>query len=197
MAKSQVTEDDIAQGIQSLGGFGGLSGQKPRRDSPFGSDFAAKKDLKPSPAPAVVENRAPAIATPSPIITAEPLAKKVEVLSPPKEESAPASVPIKVSPVKKAISKPIDESREGHPKSDECTERITLQMTPEMRDELNELARGLQRGRREKGERITANTLMRVAIQSFIDSFDAKVLGGVSSEEELFQEMKMARKVKS
>ena len=89
MAKSQVTEDDIAQGIQSLGGFGGLSGQKPRRDSPFGSDFAVKKQeaksFPPSVQPEVI---ARPVAAPELVAPTQPLVKKFEAVSPSKEEIA-------------------------------------------------------------------------------------------------------------
>src|SRR5262249_27216111 len=39
MAKGQISEQDLKQGIQSLGGFGALATAGPKRDSPFGSDF--------------------------------------------------------------------------------------------------------------------------------------------------------------
>lgn len=200
MAKSQITEDDITQGIQTLGGFGNLA-QKPRRDSPFGSDFAAKKVEPKLPAPTV---SAPAPEPVRPPITAQaavptqPLAKRVEVVVPLREEAPQIQRTLapKIAAPKKEVSIETENEREGHPKSETLTERITLQMSPEMRDSVNEIARQLQRTKREKGERITANTVMRVAIQSLIDSFDPKSIRGVSSEEELFQEMKVVRKIK-
>jgi hypothetical protein len=200
MAKAQITEEALAQGIQSLGGFGNLAA-KPRRDSPFGAAFAPKK-AEPA-APTQVSQEIPTAPPASAATVTEvapvpqPIAKQVEVVSPAQAETPAKSTKLqtlKAPPPKKDVVRIEAEEPEAPVKADEYTERITLQMTPEMRDKLNELARALQRSRREKGGRITANTLMRVAIQSFIDGFDPKALSGVSSEEELLREVQGKRK---
>jgi hypothetical protein len=103
----------------------------------------------------------------------------------------PPSTSVPVETVAKAAS---EEKKETHPKSDTLTERITLQMSPEMRDAVNDYARHLQRRRKDKGERITANSVMRVAIQHFLDTFELESVQGTSSEEELLA--RIQRKIK-
>ena len=199
MAKQQVTEADIEESLKSLGGFGGLGTQKPRRDSPFGSEFSRKEAPKPaaltapiSPNPEESLPKKEAAAAPIPLIQKIEIEKTVPAKEEAEEERR-GETPKKVEPRKRMLTEPLSEKKETLPKTETLPERITLQMSEEMRDSLNDIARQLQRLRREKGERITANTLMRVAIQGFIDSFDSKALGGVSSEEELLREVKKRR----
>jgi hypothetical protein len=70
-------------------------------------------------------------------------------------------------------------------KADIYTERITLQLSPEMRDQVDSLARELQRTKTSKDERITSNSVMRVAIRHFLDQFQAPKVGAPNNEEEL------------
>jgi hypothetical protein len=105
--------------------------------------------------------------------------------------SKPPSSSVASETVTKAVS---EEKKESHPKSDTLTERITLQMSPDMRDAVNDFARDLQRRRKDKGERITANSVMRVAIQHFLDNFALEHVQGVNSEEELFARIQSQRK---
>ena len=60
-------------------------------------------------------------------------------------------------------------------------------MSPEMRDEVDSLARDLQRLKRSKEERITANTVMRVAIRHLLDEFELPRDDEVNGEEELYR----------
>jgi hypothetical protein len=60
-------------------------------------------------------------------------------------------------------------------------------MTPQMRDEVNLMATKLQRRKTDKRERITANTLMRVAIQVLLDGFGLEEWDVANDEEELLQ----------
>jgi hypothetical protein len=127
----------------------------------------------------------------------QPISKQVDVIAAtpdPVRAPAPKVQPLKTLSPKAAVAHAAGELDEPLTKADEFTERITLQMTPEMRDKLGEIARVLQRSKREKGERITPNTLMRVAIKSFIDGFDSQALRGVSSEEELLREVQGMRR---
>jgi hypothetical protein len=93
---------------------------------------------------------------------------------------------LSTAPVETVAKSAAEEKKDPHPKCDTLTERVTLQMSPEMRDAVNDFARHLQRRRKDKGERITANSVMRVAIQHFLDSFELESVQGASSEEELF-----------
>lgn len=49
------------------------------------------------------------------------------------------------------------------------------------------LAKELQRKRTEKGERITANTIMRVALRTMLENFSSGAKEAINSEEELQQ----------
>jgi hypothetical protein len=187
MAKSQVTEQDLEQSLQTLGGFGNLATQKPRRDSPFGSDFARRPE----------ESKPVSEATPQRMAEVSQRSRAsghgVELVE---EEREPRltkrpSTTVPIETISKAAS---EEKKDNHPKSDTLTERITLQMSPEMRDAVNDYARQLQRRRKDKGERITANSVMRVAIQHFLDNFELERVQGASSEEELFATIQ--RKIK-
>jgi hypothetical protein len=55
-----------------------------------------------------------------------------------------------------------------------------------MRDDVDALARDLQRSKTTKDERVTANTVMRVAAQLLIDHFQFKRGDVVNSEEDLY-----------
>ena len=102
---------------------------------------------------------------------------------------------VEVKPVAvKAMQKPVsvkkalietEAAAQGRRVADIYTERVTLQLSPEMRDRVDALARELQRSKSNKVERITANTVMRVAIQHVLKNF--KLNGGdvPSGEEEL------------
>ena len=91
----------------------------------------------------------------------------------------------KASPTRRASKPLLDETTARHPKGDTLTERVTVQMSPEMRDAVCDLARHLQRRRKDKGERITANSVMRVAIQYFLDNVQLERVQGASTELEI------------
>jgi hypothetical protein len=186
MAKSQVTEQDLEQGLQSLGGFGKLAAQKPRRDSPFGSDFVKRSESEGRAVPAAAPPKSPEIA-PVP----KPLSQDIEE----REEVGGGMLSTKSSPstsAPKQLSKPnIGESKVAHPKSNTLTDRVTLQLSPEMRDEVCEIARRLQRKKTDKkSERTTTNTVMRVAIQFLLDELMLEEKDRPNSEEELLELVK-------
>jgi hypothetical protein len=63
-----------------------------------------------------------------------------------------------------------------------------VRMTAQMNSEVGLLAADLQRRRTERSAaRITPNSVFRVPIQVFLDSYDLSVLSGVGTEEELLQ----------
>ena len=178
MAKGQVTEQELETGLQSLGGLGGIAASGARRDSPFGVGFVKKS---------VPESNARAEATAAEAIL--PVAANVSVVAPLAQEVVPSRVeapaPLTASVVAvgehtlsarkpRAVEAPTpaDVAPVSSRKSDAFSERVTLQMSPEMRDELTLLAARLQRRKTDKTERITANTIMRVAIQMVLDEID-------------------------
>ena len=178
MAKGQVTEEDLSAGLKSIGSLGTLTSSGGRRDSPFGKDFAK------TPSPEALQVKE---------ITLAPTNNTAELKA---REPSPVATQLaskpKVIPERKAVA--VKESREegqrveeSKRKADILTERITLQMRSEMRDDLNDLARKLQRKKTDKSERITANSVMRVAIQSFLESFELKDSLAPNTEEELLQ----------
>src|SRR4051812_44916502 len=130
MAKGHVTDEELETSLKSLGGLSGIAATGARRDSPFGSDYvktnAAAEKLPPenAPEPQVVKtielravNTAAAPATES---RAEPKRAHTAALTPkakPIEKTAPVETPAPLP------------SR----KSDCFTERVTVQMSPDMR----------------------------------------------------------------
>lgn len=189
MAKGQVTDEELEASLQSVGGLGGIAGSGARRDSPFGTDFVRKG----TPAPkARIESAAAQEITK----TVEIKGRGVRSESEPKEAPQPIKKVGPVSVPSPSVEEvPVDsEAKESTRKADTLTERVTLQMSPEMRDRVNELSRKLQRAKTDKkSERITANTVMRVAIQVFLDSDRLGELEGVNSEEELLAKLLVTR----
>jgi hypothetical protein len=73
-------------------------------------------------------------------------------------------------------------------KADLYSERVTLLMSSEMRDRIEALAKELQRRKTTKSERITSNTVMRVAINAFLETFELRD-GEVANTEEEFERL--------
>ena len=159
MARGQVSEEDLSSGLKGLGGFGSLGGARVVKDSPFRDSRSAPKPADP---PKVIE--VPTIAkqaSESPVV--------------PDARLQPAKELVRREPVKKSPAASKAEPA-GRRVADIYTERVTLQLSPEMRDRVDALAREIQRSKTDKGERITANTVMRVAIQHVLKHF--KLTGG-------------------
>ena len=171
MPKGQVTDEELASGLRSMGGLSSLTTVK--RDSPFRDSRAAAKTVE-----VPVPNESPRINEAPPAGSRE------------KPPSRPAALPaaVKANPVEKA---PRAEKRKpSQRKADTYSERITLQISPEMRDEVDSLAREIQRSKATKEERITANSVMRVAIRHFLDVFRLRQGDRVNTEEELLALLK-------
>lgn len=73
---------------------------------------------------------------------------------------------------------------------EEGMEKVTVLMSPYMRDSVSILARKLQRRRTQKEFRFTANTVFRAAIQLALDTFQLESEDRINSEEELLARMK-------
>ena len=208
MAK-HVTEEDLATGLSGFGdGFSTITVKRPRRDNPFRGALneppaAVDREervvemhdpLEPapvsqspahreeyrqhhaeSPRPAPVRRETPAASRseggedylPPRVPTIEESARRVRV-----HYSEPAPPPPRVQAPRKA---------------DIYTERITLSVSTEMRDEVEALARELQRRRTKKEERITANTVMRVAINALLERFSLDAGDVANNEAELLE----------
>lgn len=166
MAKGQVTEDDLAQSMKSLGGFGSLGADRARKDSPFRDSRIEEKTIE---IPKLVEAAKPEPVRVLPDVLEEP--------APTPRVAMPGLEP-KPRPAKKV-------GAVTNRKADIYSERVTVQMSPEMRDGVDELARQLQRGKTSKVERITSNTVMRVAITFLLDHFAVKAGEAPNNEREL------------
>lgn len=73
------------------------------------------------------------------------------------------------------------------PKTELFSERVTVLMDSEMRNELNRVAHLLQRRKTASTERITANTLMRVAIKVFLEELEPADTDTPNTELELYR----------
>jgi hypothetical protein len=94
--------------------------------------------------------------------TVEEKEKTVEV----KVETPKESIEVKKVSVRTIASK----EKESKTKAEIFSEKITLNISPEMRDKAEMLARSLQRKKADKSERITANTIYRVAIKAMLEN---------------------------
>ncbi len=79
--------------------------------------------------------------------------------------------------------KPEGPSREN--KTEVYAERVTVLLNEELRDGAEALAKELHRRRTKKGERITANTVMRVALSVMLERMEGERLEGANSEADL------------
>jgi hypothetical protein len=176
MGKGQVSEKELERSIKSLGGLTGLASSAVRRDSPFGSEF--------------VKNVPPQAREPLVLEKVIDLDVKTEPELPPASESRPEVTPLPKATKAKREIPTAEEEEELDGGARLFTERTTLKMTAVMRDDLHYLARKLQRRRQNKDERITSNTVIRVAIQLILDELKLKDTDVANSEAELFSLVK-------
>jgi hypothetical protein len=189
MARGQVTEEELASGLKGIGDFSVLGGvPRIRRDNPFRDSRAEAPVAEVVKTMDVAVPAQPPTAPPveSPDVPqrkhATPVPREIEALRRP---SAQQTIARKAE--RKGRADTLPDARATARKADVFTERITLQISPEMRDEVDALARDLQRAKTEKGERITANTVMRVAVQLLIKHFRHERGEVVNSEDELYR----------
>jgi hypothetical protein len=178
MAKGQVTEKELATGLKTFGGFGALgqAAARPRREDPFRDTRSEAPE-----APPLIE-----VVKTTPV---EPTAPTLvpEASEPLNVREKKPAVPRLARAVRKPEPVPQPEPSTFEKKSEIYTERVTVPLDPELRDAAEALAKDLQRRRTDKGERITANTVMRVALRVLLDGFDGKEAGIVNTEEELYE----------
>jgi hypothetical protein len=192
MAKG-VTEEELKAGLSGLGAFGGIGAGRPRRDSVFRD---TRDEGTPTVLPTPVEPVRPAEIQPVKV-EAAPLAAEVTA---PVRESKPIPLVKEVPRVQKeperkeppkekppVMEPPAEEQvpAKGR-KADVHTERVTLPISPEMRDGVDALARSLQRHRTKKGESITANAVIRTAVRLVLERANVAPGDIANSEDELF-----------
>lgn len=174
MAKGQVSEEELSKGLKGIGDFGGLNPSRVRRDNPF-RDSRMEAPFPESVktievVPARTENR-----------ETKAVHAQISKVEPKPTKKAP-------EPLARVERKNVVKSEEsGGRKADIFTERVTLQISPEMRDKVERLARELQRAKISKKERITGNTVMRVAIRLITSRLELKPGQAPNDEEELFE----------
>jgi hypothetical protein len=122
----------------------------------------------------LITNQPPTITQLDPLETSSKTVPKVPKPKPSMAESTVASLDL-------------NSTMSSLPKTQLFTERVTMVMDSETRDELNRLALVLQRRKSGSSERITANTLMRVAVKLFLNELKPLETETPNSEAELYQ----------
>lgn len=174
MAKGQVSEEELSKGLKGIGDFGSLTPPRVRRDNPF-------RDSR-------VEAPAPEPVKTIEVVPTRTENREVKVAAPPIAKIEPQPVKKTPEPAARVARNGAAKSEEsGGRKADIYTEPVTLKISPEMRDEVEGLARELQRAKTSKKERITANTVMRVAIRLITTRFELKPGQAPNDEEELYE----------
>ena len=168
MAKGKVSEQELSTGI-NLAGLRSLSQAK--RDNPFRSTFEPEETpVKPKPTQLAVK-------TP---VESKPLASK---------EPSPVAKPVVVKePTKKLASKIVVEPTALPNDNNQVSfERYNLSLPAAMKDELDLLARKLQRRKQNKDYRITGNSVIRCLLRILSERFELRESDVVNSEEELLK----------
>jgi hypothetical protein len=118
----------------------------------------------------------------------EPVAPPLSPSEPTPKATTPRAAKIKPSTNEVGLAAVSSSSvKSSVPKTQIFTERVTMVMDSQTRDELNQLALVLQRRKSDSSERITTNTLMRVAIKLFLEELRPQETDSPNSEAELYQ----------
>lgn len=183
MAKGRITADALSLGVQRVGNLDGLTKTGARRDSPyaFGQTPTAPSVIeKPEPiakrpvqtkAISSLESSSPAIEVSREEVPSFSTRQQEEKKPRPQKSQSIEASPQTTSVIKKAEVFP---------------ERITLNISEEMRNDINNLALKLQRRRTVKNERITPNTVIRTAITLFLEQLSLEEGDVVNNEQDLY-----------
>lgn len=164
MARGQTTEEDLRTGLQGVGAFDALRVSPGlKRENLFATAPRALRPARPPPPEPHVEVETPLERPPTKAGAAPRQGETAPVIPehPPEKGRAQREVLL--------------------------TDPVTVPMTAEMRSKASLLAAELQRRRTEKSERITPNTVFRVAIQLFLETFDLGDAGPINSAEDLLE----------
>lgn len=170
MVKGRVSDEELEEGLASAGGLGGfVAAGGARRDSPFGVEHV--RSLRKETA-------------------TEPNGRAVQSIAPTQKSEQRAGVPEARRPSRPRAKSSVSEESSAREeqrvtKAEACAEKVSLPMPAELRDDITALANKLQRMRTEKVERITPNTVMRVAIKVFLERFEPDRVPVSNTEEEL------------
>lgn len=209
----QITEEQMTQGLKKIGGFGSFKQDSTsKKDSPFSFTDKAKttkvEETPPGtssseevpPSEKIIELRNSTVSV-KPVEASETLAvtPSEEVTQ---KELTNSSNQISTAPIihqrikteetsipaKKAKNKIIQTESSAASNSD--YDKVSVFMSPAIRDRANQLASELQRKRTIKTERITANTVFRVAIRVILEELSIDDLSTINSEDDLYRAAK-------
>lgn len=173
MARPSSTESSLAADVQVSGGLQQFrtvaQGSREARDNPFGGPVKAA---------------APAPAREAPPATEPP---KVESIRP---EPKPAASP----PREPRIARQKVEAEPVELVAAVYAENVTVPLSEALRDRSEELAKVINRNRSVRKQRITRNSIIRVALQVLLDDFSHLSAQSLNSEEELLQAARSRRK---
>lgn len=171
MVKGAVSGDTLAENTEVTSGLRAFksvaNGPGEFRDSPFGRPAGLEVAPPSTPLPDSQKPNTERAQKPGERIAREP--KTTPRSKPPAAES--------------------EATTEG-----KFTEHVTVRLSPEMRQKSEELARVINRRRSVKGQPLTRNSLIRVALQCFLDEFMIPTGKPVNSEAELLEAVRSRRK---
>ena len=175
MARPHSHQEALSESLQASGGLGQFRAVAERtrevRDGPFGPPPERPASEPPKPIP----KSAPALATaPTPKV----------------EQRIPATPPSKQPAPAQALAESVAPDAEENL----FTENVTVPLSRSLRDRSEELAKLLNRNRTIRKSRITRNTVIRVALESFLETFRPTSSESVNSEAELLKAALSARR---
>ena len=178
MAKKLVTENDLLSGVG--GGFGNIAHMgsgRPVRDNPFRD--TRTDSPPPAPAPSGEATQEPETSRPlgNTAPQPQPVLSVSRLTAPAAREASESTPPARPAPKARVTQRPR--------KRDTYSEKVSTFLGPEMRDDLEMVARRLNRNRLVKGESITVHTLIRSGVRVMTELLQFTDTDVVSSEEEL------------
>ena len=169
MARTSSSESTLSQNMEVSGGLQQFrsvaQGARDVRDGPFG----------PPPKP-VAKEAPPATETP-----------KIETV---RTEQRP---PVK-TPKEPRNARKNEETAAEEVSVSMFGENVTVPLSEALRDRSEELARTINRSRTVRKDRITRNSIIRVALQCFLEEFSLASGQAVNSEEELLKAAQSRRR---
>ena len=156
-------QDALSSSLQAGGGFGQFKAvsERPKefRDGPFGP-----------PKESAAQPQAPVAKHPAANIRRHEL-----------KSSTPTSKP------QSPISRPSEVESPETAEASRFSEKVSLPLTLSLRERSEQFAKRLNRARTVRKTRITSNSVIRVALEVFLDSFNPPTSQAINSEEELLK----------
>jgi len=160
MSRPHSHQDALSSSLQAAGGLAGFRSVAERPRVTIDGPLGPPKERAPSPTPVASH---PAVE-----------ARRNE---PQTVTQAPKPQPSTIKRAESQSTEPNDSAR--------FSDKVTLPLTTALRDRSEELAKRLNRSRTIRKSRITSNSIIRVALEVFLDSFAPSSSHPVNSEEDL------------